>query len=149
MTKTWLALGIAAAIAGCSDDKADAELRCETPTAVAPAINEPFNVQVGDSVVVDGGLRLQFVAVDSESRCPTGVECVSAGSVVVSLRAQAYDRDEKSFTLETGADSTETVAFDNGFYQVELKGVEPYPVAGREIAADGYCASFSVAKALE
>lgn len=144
-----VALGIAATLAGCNNRDDKAEIRCETTTAVAPPINQTFNMQVGDSVVVDGGLQLQFVAVDNDSRCPTDVQCVTAGSAVLSLRARAYDRDEKSFTLETGADTSETIAFDNGFYQLQLNGVEPQPVSSKEIAADGYCATFTVVKALE
>jgi hypothetical protein len=144
-----LILGWVASTAACSDDKARTELRCETATAVAPPINEEFNVQVGDSVIVDGGLQLQFVAANNESRCPSDVECISAGSVVIALRAQAYDREPRNFELETGADTSEIVEFDGGFYQIELGEVAPYPVSTQEIAADGYCAKFTVAKALE
>lgn len=149
VTIKLMALCIASMLAGCNNGEDRAEIRCETATAVAPPINQPFNMQVGDSVVVDGGLQLQFVAVDNDSRCPTDVQCVTAGSAVLSLRAQAYDRDEKSFTLESGTDRSETIAFDNGFYQLQLNGVEPQPISSKEIAADGYCATFTVVKALE
>ncbi len=149
MSKNLLALVLASTLAACNNGDDRPEQRCETPTAVNPPINQEFNVRVGGTVTVDGGLQLQFVAVDGASRCPSDVQCITAGSVILSMVGQATGRDAKPFTLETGADASETFEFTGGFYDLQLNSVNPYPISASTIAPDGYCATFTVAKALE
>ncbi len=145
-----LAAGLFATLSACSNDDSKKEQRCETPSAVNPPINEVFNIEVGSTVSVDdGGLQVTFVGVDGDSRCPSDVQCVTAGSAIIRLTGQPTGRDAETFTLETDTDTSQTLAFDNGFYQIELSEVEPYPISTREIADDGYCVTLTVAKALE
>ncbi len=150
ISMSLLAAGLLATLGACSNDDNKKEQRCETPSAVNPPINEAFNIQVGSAVSVDNGrLQITFVGVDGDSRCASDVTCVTIGSAVVRLTGQPAGRDAETFSLETGADTSQTLAIDNGFYQIELGDVEPYPISTREIAPDGYCATLTVLKALE
>jgi len=85
-------------------------------------------LKVGDQVVVDGFLRVQFVGVPADSRCPASVECVWAGDAAVALDAGpvaeagpvALCPDTLHTNLEPKADVCAT-------YDISLLDVTPYP----------------------
>lgn len=154
-----LAAAIALALTACNSGNGDGrvtELRCETATTVNPQLNEEFNMRVGAIVTLNGAdkpLELQFVAKESDSRCPTDVECIQAGSAVLSMVGQVGSDEPKAFTLETDTDTRESLDFQSGpfsgAYFVELRSVAPAPISTREIPDDGYCATFVVTQIVE
>ncbi len=153
-TKLALA-GVVALLTACNHDSST-ELRCDTPTAVNPTTFQDFNIRVGSTTTVNAEyntkLKLTFVGVENESRCPTGVECPAAGSAVLQMIGQVTGQEPRNFTFETDADTREDFPYNDGFYgnyTVNLVKLEPYPRADRTIAAEAYCATLNVSLVVE
>lgn len=49
----------------------------------APPFGEPFELRAGQHVMLDDGLRVSFLSVHADSRCPLDAICVRAGDAVV------------------------------------------------------------------
>src|SRR5919206_5039217 len=68
-------------------------------------VGREFKIKVGRTVTLKGeSLRLRFVRVADDSRCPTNVDCVWAGNAEVLIEASAgRARGKKVLTLSTNA----------------------------------------------
>ena len=82
MKSAVFAILFAAGLTACSQDVTAPVRAPEAPLAAAGAnvsLGQPFELRVGRSATVAGeGLTVSFEAVSSDSRCPTGVQCVWA-----------------------------------------------------------------------
>lgn len=113
-------------------------LACSTTTEVP--LETEFTLRVGDSVAVRGTeLRLVFVEVSEDSRCPVDATCVWVGSAPVVLAVRA-PRDT-SLALD-GASAPVVAAV--GEWRVELRSLQPAPRAGVPIPAGDYAATLRV-----
>lgn len=147
MKNAVFAILFAASLAACGQE-ATAPVRApETALAAASAgatVGQPFELRVGQSATVAGeGLTVSFQGVPSDSRCPTGVQCVWAGNAVVQV---VLSKDGKAFgaELNTNLDPT-SVDYLN--YNVALVSLAPYPSSkGGPIAQSQYRATFVVTK---
>lgn len=96
------------------------------PTGPTVPINQQFTLAPGDTAVIeDTGLRVQFVRVVSDSRCPGDAICVWAGDATVEVRV--FDAGTREYALHTGDSSRTTVT--HGDVRITLRGVQPYPFA--------------------
>ncbi len=145
MKRAVFALLVAAGLTACNQDATSPAP--EAPLASASAsvsLDQPFTLRVGRSATVAGeGLTISFEAVPSDSRCPTGVQCIWAGNAVVQV---VLSKDGKAFgaELNTGQEPT-SVDYLN--YNVALVSLAPYPTAnGGPIAQSQYRATFVVTK---
>ena len=77
-------------------------------------------------------LKVRFVAVIEDSRCPRGLTCVWAGEVKVSLAIQESSKAEALVEIVEGGS---TVA---GGYRVTLVRVVPAPANGMNIVPQDY-----------
>ena len=95
---------------------------------------QPVDVELG----FDRPARLEWVTGDAveiewlaveDSRCAEGVECVWEGEVSVSLAVTVNNApaDTVDITLHAG-DEDEATALVQGMYDIQVAGVEPYPV---------------------
>jgi hypothetical protein len=103
---------------------------------------------VADSVLLAPGqeatagiLRLTFVGVASDSRCPTDVMCVWAGNAAVEITLRLGEGPGHPYTLNTGI---EPDAVDSNGFRVTLLDVQPAPRTERPIAPADYRARFRV-----
>src|SRR5436309_11682340 len=99
---------------------------CQHP--VYGPLGSPFELDAGQSARITGSdLQLQFVRVESDSRCPAGVQCITAGEAVVALRARTGNAHAELLRLHLlgGAppDSEATAHVDG--YRVSLMGLDP------------------------
>lgn len=146
MNRAAFAVLFAAALTACSQDATAPARVTEAPLAAASAnvsLDQPFELRVGRSATVAGeGLTVSFEAVPSDSRCPTGVQCVWAGNAVVQV---VLSKDGKAFgaELNTNLDPT-SVDYLN--YNVRLVSLAPYPSANNPIPQSQYRATFVVTK---
>jgi hypothetical protein len=76
----------------------------------------------GRSVSVEGMIALRFARVEEDSRCPQGVQCITAGNARVAIRCSIGPGGESTITLNTlrGARDTSIAG-----YHVSLIGVDP------------------------
>jgi hypothetical protein len=112
--------------------------------AASATLDQPFVLRVGQSATVAGeGLTVSFQAVPSDSRCPTGVQCVWAGNAVVQV---VLSKDGKAFGAELNT-SLEPTSVDYLNYNVALVSLAPYPSSkGGPISQSQYRATFVVTR---
>jgi hypothetical protein len=113
--------------------------------SLAPvALDEAFVLAPGERVFVEEAtLRIGFVEVTGESRCPLDAICVWAGDATVHVgvsEAGSIDRYE----LHTG-DPVRKVVSHRGF-TIHLVDLQPYPASTRPIAPSEYRVTLRVTR---
>jgi hypothetical protein len=90
-----------------------------------------------------GKLKVQFIEVMEDSRCPTGVNCVWAGNARVKIKVTSKRLGEKIFEANTTG-GPKGDQWDG--YAINLEDVTPYPKANRPIGKASYRVSISVSR---
>lgn len=105
------------------------------PGAPVPIeLGKPFSLRPGESARVDGGaLRIGFVGVVADSRCPKGAQCVWAGDATVQIWVQQGAGPRESHALHTATGAAQVARVPG--HELRLLRLDPYPVSGRPIAA--------------
>jgi hypothetical protein len=91
-------------------------------------------------------LRIKFVAVEDDSRCPADVKCVWVGNAAVRLDVSTSRRDGKSLTLNTSRSSALVGETQYQGYKLRLVELNPYPRSDQKIAAGDYTVTLLVSK---
>jgi hypothetical protein len=120
-----------------ADDDGAAESQASSHGSVRAArYDEPFTLAFGERARIGGGsVRVRFVKLIEDSRCPNGVQCIQAGRARVRLEVVRGSRAPMS--VELGTDPEASVASGGGVTW-ELQAVAPYPEAGRERRTGDY-----------
>jgi hypothetical protein len=115
-------------------------LACEsTETRGDVSLGTEFSLAPGQSALAgDDGLRVTFVSVVEDSRCPMDAICVWAGQVVIEARAGRDGRDGEARLLKP----EESAAVDG--FRLTLVRVEPYPASAEPTPPSRYRATFVV-----
>lgn len=112
-------------LAACHSPERDVLMLPTAPTSTVP-MGSDFTLAPGESVVFrNSGMTFTFTRVVSDSRCPTAVTCVWAGSAIIAMRV-VNNGTNSDFTLET-VGARRSVVVNN--YLVHLTDVTPYPDA--------------------
>ena len=115
----------------------------KSPAGPTVALNQRFTLARGEVARVDGAdLRLQFVEVTGDSRCPADAVCIQGGDAIVHLRVT--DTGTAAYELHTG-DSSRAAAM-HGQVRIELVQLQPFPFSSRTIAQDEYRATLVVTR---
>src|SRR4030095_4342211 len=115
-------------------------------TARQARLNQEFIMRVGEDVVFKGeGLKLRFVSVLEDSRCPKGEQCISAGNGKIELQLKRSQKPPITMELNTLSGNQEAI-YDG--YDVKLVGLEPYPKLGSRIKPTDYVAALVVRKSI-
>lgn len=106
---------------GCAQDPPAAEQR---PPRIEAAADQEFHLAIGETAAVTGtDVRITFRAVVNDSRCPSAVQCVSAGNAAIGLRVRQGSVDTTVILNTTLGPRTAT---QPGFV-IELIALTPYP----------------------
>lgn len=109
-------------------------------------LGREFKLKAGQQVMVKGTkLRIRFVAVENDSRCPSDVTCVWAGNAAVQLQLGS-GRESKTVTLNTSKSPSFAGETEFRGYKVKLVDLSPYPRSDRKIARRDYTATLVVSK---
>jgi len=118
------------------------------PGDIVVRLNEEFSLSVGQRAGVEGeDLRVQFVDVVADSRCPKGVTCIWAGEVKCLVEVVASGSSERVELTQPG--------LGGGPSRQAVKGyglsfaVDPYPEAGKQISRDDYRLRLTVRKGVQ
>ncbi|MFX1517094.1 MAG: hypothetical protein ACFFC6_12400 [Promethearchaeota archaeon] len=104
-------------------------------------IGTDVSLHIGESVIIKNhGIKLKFVDVLEDSRCPSDVECVWEGTVSLMINIRYSQQDLGDFILNS---SNLHKASFNGYY-VKFKALEPYPISTEIIPKTSYVATFRV-----
>ena len=108
-----------------------------SPAEVKARLGEEFSLSIGQSALITGeNLEIRFEEVVEDSRCPKNVNCIWAGRVSCIVQLTDSDSPYRMVLTEPGlTDQSAGEAYKE--YQLTFQ-VEPYPEAGKKIAADEY-----------
>ena len=147
MRRLLLALACTA-LAACDGAPPTAPAEDAAPRAAAAprtvTLNTNFDVRVGETVNVSGeSLSVRFDSVPSDSRCPTGVQCVWAGNAQVRVTLSKVGSAPGTLNLNTTLDPRKGAYLN---YEVELVGLAPYPSSKTTLRYSDYRATLVVRK---
>ena len=111
-------------------------------------LNKNFVLSVGQEVSsADGKLKIKFVSVAEDSRCPKGVNCIWAGNARVMLQVGKANGAPVKLELNTNPrEATDGAGNGYGQYLIKLVEVAPYPVAEQTIRPGSYVVTLIVSK---
>ena len=116
--------------------------------AQTASVGSEFKLKAGRVVTLDGArLRVRFVRVASDSRCPADVDCVWAGNadLVFEVGGSRW-RGRQTLRLNTNASPERPAEARYGRYTLKLTGLAPQPRSTRKIAPGEYVATLLVTK---
>ena len=106
-------------------------------------LNQQFTLAPGEAAEIqDTSLRIQFLRVSGDSRCPADAVCIQGGDALVHIRA-ANGRSSE-YELHTGDESR--AAITHAGFRIELVNLQPYPFSSRTIQPDEYRAMLRVSR---
>ena len=112
---------------------------CDEKSPVGPTVllNQRFTLTPGEAAAIeDTDLRIQFIQVSGDSRCPADAVCILGGDAIVGIRVYDGGASPTAYDLHTG-DSSRASIVHRGV-RVTLVELQPYPFSSRTIAPDEY-----------
>ncbi len=106
-------------------------------------LGRPFDLRVGESAVVPGGLRVAFDRVVSDSRCPIDAICVWAGEAVLALKLSRGADAPVEREVRADSASPEVSHLD---YRIKAIAFTPYPRSDRKTPLEEFVATFTVTR---
>ncbi len=104
-------------------------------------LNSEFSLHIGESAnIKNHGIKLKFIDVLEDSRCPSDVECVWEGTVSLSVNIEFNNQDLGIFILNMS--NLHKASFMS--YYVKFKELDPYPISTEVIQKGSYVATFIV-----
>lgn len=108
------------------------------------ALGQEFNIKNGEQVIVNGeNLRIRFSSVSSDSRCPTGAQCVWAGNAAIAVEIAKKKKKQVAATLNTSSEPKEV---DYKRYKIRLVALSPHPKVNERIDQKEYEATLLITK---
>ncbi len=136
--KQILAIALVLAAAGC---RGPAEPRVVSTLPLDVSSPAEVVLKIGQEARIDALLRVGFLGVPSDSRCPAIVDCVWTGDAVVVIAVSVGMGPTFPDTLHTNLDP-KLVAV--GGYTITLLALTPYPQVPGPIPADQYAARLKI-----
>jgi hypothetical protein len=92
-----------------------------------------------------GKLKITFVSVDEDSRCPEKAQCMVAGRALITLSESSANEKPSDVQLSTNPRAHGAQQPNDSRFQ--LKSLEPHPIEGQELDPKSYVAVIRVFKA--
>ena len=114
------------------------------PTGPTVPINQQFTLAPGEAAVIqEAGVRVQFVRVTGDSRCPADAICIQGGDAIVHVRV-VDSNGSVDHELHTGDSSRGVVSHRD--LHVALVELQPYPFSSRPLQEGDYRATLEVTR---
>jgi hypothetical protein len=101
-----------------------------------------IQVQINTEARING-IRIKFIDMVEDSRCPTDTQCIWAGNAKIKLGLSSGGRRAKEFELNSGL-KPQSIIFSG--YEIKLIKLTPVPRSNIRIRKDGYVATLSVVR---
>lgn len=111
--------------------------------AVSAKQAQELSVQINKEATSKSGVKVKFLELIEDSRCPTDTNCIWAGNAKIKVQVSKPGHKAKTVTLNSGV-NPQSVLF--GGYQIKLTGLTPEPRTNIRIRRDGYVATFTIVK---
>jgi hypothetical protein len=113
-----------------------------------PTVNETqFQLRINQTFSLESdGVKIKFLNVTADSRCPSDVTCIWQGEtkVLVNIIENNQDRGNFSLTSRAGQQDLAVQVFDE--YSINLVKVDPYPLSSKKISLSDYLVTFAISK---
>lgn len=109
--------------------------------APAKPLRQVGKVQIYHEATLSG-VRVKFVDLIEDSRCPIDTQCIWAGNAKLKVRLSKNGKT-KVVEMNTGTDPR-TIRFEG--YEIKITKLTPQPASNIRIRKDGYVATFSVVR---
>lgn len=109
--------------------------------AAGRSLRQQGKVQIYHEANVSG-VRIKFVDLIEDSRCPIDTQCIWAGNAKLKVQLSKNGRS-KIVEMNTGT-APRTIRFEG--YEVKVTKLTPQPASNIRIRKDGYVATFSVVR---
>ena len=112
------------------------------PTGPTVPINQQFTLAPGEAAAIDRtAVRVQFIRVMGDSRCPADALCIWVGDATVHVRV--FEGVKTSdYDLHTANSEQSTI--EHGGMRISLVQLQPYPFSHRTIQPSDYRATLDV-----
>lgn len=105
-------------------------------------LNQEFDLHISEqSILHSKELKIEFLAVLEDSRCPEGADCLWEGNAKVRIRAEKNDGKFKIFELNT---NLEPIKINFEDYEIRMITLAPIPKSNTEIKTENYTATFLI-----
>jgi hypothetical protein len=108
------------------------------------ALGGQFSLSIGQSATItEEGLKIKFIEVIGDSRCPQGVQCIWAGEANSLIEITYSGSTYRKVLTQPGASEPAQTSFS--VYEISFD-LQPYPKAGEEITDKDYRLKLQVDK---
>jgi hypothetical protein len=112
------------------------------PTGPTVPLNRQFTLAPGEATAIDStNLRVQFIRVLGDSRCPADAICIWVGDATVHVRV-FEDAATSDYDLHTANSEQSTI--EHRGTRISLVQLQPYPFSSRTIQPSDYRATLEV-----
>lgn len=121
----------------------------EQRNSIPTTLNKEFTLKVGQKGIVSReNLKISFLKVSEDSRCPANVMCITAGqtAVVLNVVGKGQNLGEVVLAIKPGAPELAVKTIGDK-YSLKLIDVQPYPIAPSETKQSDYVIKLSISKA--
>lgn len=106
--------------------------------------NQQLNLRVKQQkTVTKDKLKIKFVSVLEDSRCPRGTNCIWAGNARVQIKISDAKGVSKNFELNMNA-NPQSISFAG--YEIKMTNLDPKPASNIRINGNAYTATFLILK---
>jgi len=115
------------------------------PAGNGAELKEPFQLKIGQTALLESeNLRVTFLEVTEDSRCPSDANCITAGRVSILISVAVSGETPEEFTLTISAGNEEPAEVAHNGFVIRLLLVEPYPSTTRPIDPSDYISTFII-----
>jgi hypothetical protein len=104
--------------------KGDANSQAGDPYMDNPPLWNDYVIGLGETINLQEGVAVEFVAVEEDTRCPIGATCAQPGNARVVLKGLT-PRGSQIIRVNTNTLLPIAALFD--YYGAQLRKLEPYP----------------------
>ncbi|MFH7028400.1 MAG: hypothetical protein ACHBN1_24145 [Heteroscytonema crispum UTEX LB 1556] len=118
------------------------------PEAVPIQLDQAFQLRINQkAILASDNIKIKFLKVTQDSRCPANVACIWAGQVeiVVEIWEKGQNLGEFTLTSRPGSPDLAIKSFGNNF-TIKFVGIEPSLSSQQEIKKSDYIAQLVVSK---
>lgn len=98
-------------------------------------------LRIGQTKRTPGNVRVKFIEIVEDSRCPIGTDCIWAGRVIIRVEVKGKNGRPRTAELEAGKPES-TVSVDG--VTISLSSVDPHPKADKKPSNREYIARITV-----
>jgi len=111
------------------------------------ALGERFYLRINDVAYIKSeDIKVEFVDVVEDSRCPADVVCIWSGQVNILVSISKNGEDLGNLNLISAGEGDERAAQTFDGYSITLLDVDPYPISTQEIEIFDYLIALLVEK---